>query len=303
MYFDPFANMAFVKPFLKWAGGKSQLLQEIRAKYPEQLGVSITKYAEPFVGGGAVLFDILCRYSLDEVYISDINRELVLTYSAIRDDVNSLVGILKELEKNYLLANEQRRKYMYYQHREHFNGLKLIRNKDTELAALFIFLNKTCFNGLYRVNAQSVFNVPQGRYKNPTICDESNLRAVSKKLQNVTIVCGDYKQSCDFIDQNTFAYFDPPYRPLTVTASFNAYTQNGFSDKEQSELAHFIDELSAKGAYVVASNSDPKNSDEGDDFFDNLYARHKVNRINANRMINSHGNKRGKINELLICNA
>ena len=169
-----------------------------------------------------------------------------------------------------------------------------------ELAALFIFLNRTCFNGLYRVNSKGEFNVPQGSYKNPCICDEDNLRAVSEKLQNVQIICGDYKESVKFIDKNTFAYFDPPYRPLTVSSSFTSYTQDGFSDRDQIELARFIDELSKRGVFIVASNSDPKNTNETDDFFDKLYAQHKIFRISASRAINSIGNGRGKINELLI---
>ena len=290
-----------VKPFLKWAGGKSQILEEIRAKYPVQLGKSIKKYAEPFVGGGAVLFDVLSQYSLDEVYISDINRELILTYRTIKDNINEFIHILKRLEKEYLSANDEGRTELYYQNRGRFNALKSANSNDIELAALFIFLNKTCFNGLYRVNASGLFNVPQGSYKNPTICDEDNLRAVSIKLKNVTIKCGDYKRSNDFIDAHTFVYFDPPYRPLTTTAYFTAYAQDGFSDAEQSELACFIDRMSARGAYIVASNSDPKNTDDGDNFFDNLYVNHTISRISASRAINSQSTKRGKISELLIC--
>ena len=150
-----------------------------------------------------------------------------------------------------------------------------------------IFLNKTCFNGLFRVNKKGFFNVPMGAYKNPLICDEKNLRAISKKLQNVKIVCGDYRKSAEFIDRNTFVYFDPPYRPLTETASFTAYTENLFCDSEQIELAEFVDRMNQRGAKVVVSNSDPKNSNVDDDFFDN---------------INCNSAARGKINELLISN-
>jgi DNA adenine methylase len=178
--------------------------------------------------------------------------------------------------------------------------LKAQQNESTELAALFVFLNRTCFNGLYRVNRRGEYNVPQGSYKTPTICDELTLRAVSGKLQNVQITCGDYRRSRDFIDANTFVYFDPPYRPLTATASFNAYASGGFGDKEQAELAHFFNEMSERGAWCVASNSDPKNIDESDEFFDELYCNHKILRINAARAINSVANGRGNIKELLV---
>ncbi|MDR2649503.1 MAG: DNA adenine methylase [Clostridiales bacterium] len=290
-----------VKPFIKWAGGKSQILEDIRRKYPSGLGESITKYAEPFIGGGAVLFDVLSRYSLQDVYISDINKELAATYIAIRDNVNELISTLKSLESEYLPACDEQRKEIYYNSRERFNALKAACSESVELAALFIFLNRTCFNGLYRVNSHGAYNVPQGSYKNPTICDEANLQAVSRTLQGVTIVCADYKDSAGFIDENTFAYFDPPYRPLTATASFTSYAEGGFGDKEQAELARFIDELSGRGAHIVASNSDPKNADETDDFFDRLYARHNIMRVSASRALNSVGSSRGKISELLIC--
>jgi DNA adenine methylase len=270
-----------LKPFVKWAGGKAQILDEIRAKYPTGLGTTITKYAEPFVGGGAVLFDLLSRYELREVYISDVNRELIHTYKTIRDKASDLVGALSELENSYLPADEKMRKSMYYANRDRFNALKTAHDTSVELAALFIFLNRTCFNGLYRVNAKGGYNVPQGSYKNPKICDSDNLRAVSEVLQGVTIVCGDYKLSREFIDERTFAYFDPPYRPLTATASFTAYAQDGFGDEQQIELARFIDEMSERGAWVVASNSDPKNADESDNFFDALYSRHTIQRISA----------------------
>jgi len=291
---------ATAKPFLKWAGGKAQILSNIRMKYPADLGASVSKYAEPFIGGGAVLFDILSNYDMKEVYISDINRELILAYKAIRNNIGEVVSQLKYLESIYLPANDEKRKELYYLNRQRFNDLKKENYASSEIAALFIALNKTCFNGLYRVNSKGEFNVPQGSYKNPCICDEENLIAISKKLQNVQIVYGDYTESANFIDDRTFAYFDPPYRPLTETASFTSYTQGGFGDKEQIELARFIDKMSERGACVVASNSDPKNVDEQDSFFDELYSNHKIFRISASRAINSVGNCRGKINELLI---
>lgn len=292
-----------VKPFLKWAGGKGQLLSEIERYYPFEDG-SITKYAEPFVGGGAVLFDILNKYELDSVYISDINAELINTYRIIRDDKDALIDMLYTMQSDFISHDAERRKLYYMSKRERFNDLKVNSEKNisVEKAALMIFLNKTCFNGLFRVNKKGMFNVPMGSYKNPVICDEENLRAVSEKLQKVTIVCSDYKDSAKFIDERTFVYFDPPYRPITDTASFTAYTENLFNDEKQIELARFVDDMHKRGAKVVVSNSDPKNADINDEFFDNIYSSHKIRRVNAARMINCNSEARGKIKELLISN-
>ena len=290
-----------VKPFLKWAGGKGQLIKEIEKYYPFSDG-NITKYAEPFVGGGAVLFDILSKYDLEEVYISDINAELINTYRIIRDEPQPLIDRLFSLQSDFLPLDNDGRKAYYMKKRLDFNNLKDNGSEDVEKAALMIFLNKTCFNGLYRVNKKGLFNVPMGAYKNPMICDKNNLIAVSKKLQRVNIVCGDYRESADFIDEKTFVYFDPPYRPITDTASFTAYTENLFNDEEQINLAGFVEQMSKKGAKIVVSNSDPKNSKTDDDFFDNIYSAHKIKRVEANRMINCNSEARGKINELLISN-
>ncbi|MDR1870584.1 MAG: Dam family site-specific DNA-(adenine-N6)-methyltransferase [Deltaproteobacteria bacterium] len=287
-------------PFIKWAGGKSQILEEIKKKFPSGLGDRYSQYAEPFIGGGAVLLEILNNYQLTRIYISDINRELVHAYKTIRDNVKELIELLLELEERYLPANSAERKDIFYQSRDRFNALKAGSDLTTELAALFIFLNRTCFNGLYRVNAKGGFNVPQGRYKNPKICDSANLLAVSAALEGVEIVWGDYQLSSAFIDERTFAYFDPPYRPLSNTANFTSYAKDEFGDQEQIELAHFIDAMRAKGAWVVASNSDPKNSDINDNFFDNLYSKHHISRIEASRAINSHGDSRGRVREILI---
>jgi DNA adenine methylase len=199
------------KTFLKWAGGKGQLLSEIEKYYPFENG-KITKYAEPFVGGGAVLFDVLNKYDLETVYISDINAELINTYRIIRDVIDEMIDMLMVMQSEYVPMNTDYRKAYYLAKRERFNDLKLNGNENIniEKAALMIFLNKTCFNGLFRVNKKGLFNVPMGSYKNPMICDEDNLRAVSERLQNVTIVCADYRESADFIDESTFVYFDPP---------------------------------------------------------------------------------------------
>ena len=291
------------KPFIKWVGGKGQLLSEINKLYPVELGKNINKYAEIFVGGGAVLFDILSKYKLDEVYISDKNLELINTYKSIRDDVGILIKLLKEMEEQYTSLNNENRKLYYYEKRREYNNLKInIEENNIEKAVLFIFLNKTCFNGLYRVNKKGEFNVPIGTYKKPKICDEENLKNVSMALKKVKIVYADYRESEEFIDNKTFVYIDPPYRPLNITSSFTSYTENDFSDEEQIELAEYIDILNKKGAKIVISNSDPKNNNIDDNFFDELYKNYNINRVKATRMLNSNASLRGAINELLITN-
>ena len=291
------------KPFIKWVGGKGQLLSEINKLYPVELGKNINKYAEIFVGGGAVLFDILSKYKLDEVYISDKNLELINTYKSIRDNVDILIKSLKGMEEQYIPLDNKNRKDYYYKKREEYNSLKINSEvNNIEKAILFIFLNKTCFNGLYRVNKKGKFNVPMGAYKKPKICDEENLKNVSLTLRNVKIVYADYRESEKFIDDKTFVYIDPPYRPLNITSSFTSYTENDFNDKEQIELAEYINVLNKKGAKIVISNSDPKNNDIDDNFFDKLYKNYNINRVKATRMLNSNASLRGAINELLITN-
>ena len=291
------------KPFIKWVGGKGQLLSEINKLYPVELGKNINKYAEILVGGGAVLFDILSKYKLDEVYISDKNLELINTYKSIRDNVDILIKSLKGMEEQYIPLDNKNRKDYYYKKREEYNSLKINSEvNNIEKAILFIFLNKTCFNGLYRVNKKGKFNVPMGAYKKPKICDEENLKNVSLTLRNVKIVYADYKESEKFIDDKTFVYIDPPYRPLNITSSFTSYTENDFNDKEQIELAEYINVLNKKGAKIVISNSDPKNNDIDDNFFDKLYKNYNINRVKATRMLNSNASLRGAINELLITN-
>ena len=288
------------KPFIKWVGGKSQLLEEIRQKYPSK----IEKYCEPFVGGGAVLFDVLSRFQPNKVLINDINRELINTYSQIKNNCESLISHLSAINSIYKNHTTEENKEFFYEKRNRYNELKVNDNEtdNLEKAVLFIFLNKTCFNGLYRVNSKGSFNVPFNNAKNPLLCDAENLRNCSNLLQNVEMKVGDYKECKDFIDNKTFVYIDPPYRPLTQTAAFTSYSENSFSDKEQIELRNFITEISDKGAMVLASNSDPKNADENDSFFDELYSHFEIRRVSASRMINSNAKKRGAISELLISN-
>ena len=286
------------KPFIKWVGGKTSVLKYIREYYPK----NIDQYCEPFVGGGAVLFDVLSNYDVKDIFISDLNEELINTYKIIKNNVKELIVVLKQIEKEYVILNKEQRKKYFYKKRDEFN--KYIQNKKDKIygSALFIFINKTCFNGLYRVNTKGLFNVPAGSYKNPKIYDEENLINISKKLKNANIVFGDYQDSIDFIDENTLVYFDPPYRPLNKTSSFTSYNNSSFGDKEQIELSEYYKKVNIKKAKAILSNSDPKNSDPNDNFFDNLYSQFDINRINVKRYINSKGNKRGDVSELLITN-
>ena len=272
------------KPFIKWAGGKGQLLDILRMYYPQKLGSKITKYCEPMVGAGAVLFDILNNYDLEAVMINDSNAELINAYSAVKQNVSELIQLLQQFEKEHLSADDETRKEYYYSQRDLYNSLIINKNSNTTLkAALFIYLNKTCFNGLYRVNRQGKYNVPIGSYKNPSICSVENLLLTSKKLKKVEIVTGDYHETEEFIDNKTFVYLDPPYRPLSKTSEFTSYTEAEFNDESQIELADFIKKLDEKGAKVLASNSDPKNTNPDDMFFDDLYNGFKIDRVSAKR--------------------
>lgn len=288
------------KPFIKWAGGKGQLLEQIRKRYPKH----VSKYCEPFVGGGAVLFDVLNHFHPEEVLINDINNDLINTYEQIRENASALISELKKLQDEYKLSTLEENKISFLNRRSRYNEIKITGNKSENLekAVLFIYLNKTCFNGLYRVNSKGLFNVPFNNAKNPLLCDEKNLLLCSELLQNVQMSSGEYSHCINFIDNRTFVYIDPPYRPVSETSYFTSYSENIFADKEQIELGKFIQAISAKGANFLASNSDPKNFDEEDTFFDDLYSSFKIERVSAVRMINSKATKRGAINELLISN-
>lgn len=291
-----------IKPFLKWAGGKGQLLNKIRPLYPQGLGNQINKYVEPFIGGGAVFFDIISSCKLDKYIINDINKELINTYKAIQQDIHSLLEYLSKITSYYKKLSTEERNLFYYNIRNKYNSIVLNSCINVEKAALFIFLNKTCFNGLYRVNRNNQFNVPAGKYKDPAIYDKENLLNISQILQKVEILWGDFATTSNYIDNNTFIYIDPPYRPLTKTSSFTNYSTYIFDDKEQIRLSSFINDIDKKGAYILSSNSDPKNTSENDLFFDELYSSKKIIQIEATRAINSNPLKRGKINELLISN-
>ncbi len=295
-------NNQGAKPFVKWAGGKRQLLTIINENLPEELkNNKINKYIEPFVGGGAVLFDIASKYNFEQIIINDYNHDLMHLYSHIKNNINILIPELKKISDSYLVLSEEERSEFFYNAREQFN---MINSNTIEKSVLFIFLNRTCFNGLYRVNSKGKFNVPYGRYKSPMILDEDNLYKVSDFLSKVTILSGDFSKVEEYADEKTFVYFDPPYRPLNVTSSFTSYSKNDFNDDEQKRLAEFFIKLHNKGVQLMLSNSDPKNTDIDDSFFDDLYSHPNLNiqRVEAKRNINSNGNGRGKITELLITN-
>lgn len=289
------------KPFVKWVGGKNQLLDEIKNTLPcdlSQRGEVV--YVEPFVGGGAVLFWILQEYpNITKAVINDINKELICTYRVIKNDVENLILELARIQTEYLALDDAYRKEYYLAQRERFNGKD---NSELKIAALFIFLNRTCFNGLYRVNSKGKFNVPHGRYPNPKICDAETLRADSAILQRVDILCGDFAQTGKYADDNVLYYFDPPYRPLTETSAFTSYAKDGFDDAEQTRLRDFCEQIATHKSLFVASNSDPQNVDDGDLFFDDLYKRFSIKRVSAARMINSKSNGRGAISEIMISN-
>ena len=297
------------RPFLKWAGGKRQLLPQINSFLPDRLkDGQIRRYVEPFVGSGAVFFHLAQTYSIPELYISDLNPELIRAYRTVQGNVESLIDFLREMEAAYLPLAETERKRFYYAQRDRFNAARPAVNSPSPAAACpertaqLIFLNRTCYNGLFRVNASGEFNVPFGRYRRPRICDELNLRAVSAILHDTQIHYGRYSDCASFVDDDTFVYFDPPYRPLTSTANFTAYSQHSFDDAAQLELATFYRHLDAAGAALLLSNSDPRNVDPADDFFEAAYAGFRFERVRASRRINSRAEKRGPINELLIAN-
>lgn len=272
------------KPFVKWVGGKRQLLAQFRLMNlypPEKFNPKSGKYFEPFVGGGAVFFDLLP----EKAYLSDLNNELVVTYNVIKNDVENLIKSLKKhkLDKEYFLKIRAQ------------NPEKL---SDFNTASRFIYLNRTCFNGMYRVNSKGGFNVPFGKYTNPLICDENNLRKASGVLKNVEIKKQDYKEVLKKAKKGDFIYFDPPYYPINKTSSFTSYTSEAFLDKEQIELRDTFEKLHKKGCFVMLSNSDTP-------FINKIYSEIKgarISKVTAGRAINSDASKRGKITEVLVTN-
>ena len=290
------------KPFLKWAGGKTQLINDIQKALPKEFIKHKFNYIEPFVGSGAVLFWMLNNFpKIEKAIINDINSDLTNTYKEIAKNPKELISILEQFQNEYhcLENNSENKKDYYLNKRENFNSRKF---SNTEQAALFIFLNRTCFNGLYRVNRNNKFNVPIGSYKKPTICDVENILAVSESLKKVEILTGDYQQTLDFAERPALFYFDPPYKPLSKTSSFNSYSKDDFNDDEQIRLRDFCKKLDSLNHYWILSNSDLKSKNIEDNFFDDLYSDFNIKRVKAKRSINANPEKRGKLTELLITN-
>jgi DNA adenine methylase len=290
------------KPFLKWAGGKTQLITDIEKIIPKDLISNKFTYIEPFVGSGAILFWMLNNFpKIEKAVINDINEDLINTYKSIATNPKELISNLQILQNEYhnLEGNEDNKKLYYYQKRELFNIRKLDKIGQ---AALFIFINRTCFNGLYRVNSKNLYNVPMGGYKKPTICDAQNILAVSNALQKVEIYCGDFEDTLNFANENSLFYFDPPYKPLSETSSFNTYTKDSFDDAEQIRLKEFCTKLDILNYDWILSNSDLRGKNEEDNFFDDLFADFNIQRVDARRSINANPKKRGSIKELLITN-
>ena len=290
------------KPFLKWAGGKTQLINAIERALPQKIYENKFTYIEPFVGSGAILFWMLNNFpKIEKAVINDINSDLINTYKIIASNPKELISILKILQSEFhsLEGNLEKKKEYYYLKREKFNR----RNeKKSVQAALFIFLNRTCFNGLFRVNRKNQFNVPIGSYKRPKICDKANILSVHNALQKVEILCGDYEETLNCATHLTVFYFDPPYKPLNETSSFNSYAKNEFNDAEQIRLRDFCKKLNSFDYTWILSNSDVKGKDENDNFFDELYSEYNIQRVDAKRRINANPEKRGILTELLITN-
>ena len=294
--------MVNVKPFIKWVGGKSQLIEQLDAQLPANFdSLENVTYIEPFVGGGAMLFYMLQHYpNINHAIINDINPDLTTCYRTVRDNPKELIASLQDIENTYLSLNtEEARKEFFMVVRNRYNEKNLDPIENT---TKFFFLNKTCFNGLYRVNKKGLFNVPFGRYSNPTICNPEMILKDSELLQRVEILNGDFEETFKYAQGNTLFYFDPPYRPLNDTSSFNNYAKEAFNDDAQIRLKKYCDRINDAGFKFMLSNSDGKSVNGEDNFFDVLYAAYQIERVLASRSINSNPNKRGKLTEILVRN-
>ncbi|PIG93339.1 DNA adenine methylase [Gloeocapsopsis sp. IPPAS B-1203] len=268
---------SYPKPFLKWAGGKNKLIQQYVSLFPQE----ILHYYEPFLGGGAVFFYLYNNYSVSYADLSDINPELINTYLCIKHDVEAVISLLEQHQKKH---NKE-----YYYYMRSYNT-----DNSVERAARLIYLNKTCFNGLYRENSKGDFNVPMGKYKNPQICNPELLRAVAQALQITSIEVKPFEAVLNYAESHKdFVYFDPPYYPLSETSNFTAYSRDAFNKDDQIKLKDVCVELARRGVKVMQSNSDCP-------FIRELYKDFKIYEIKAPRAINSNASKRGKISEVLI---
>ncbi len=294
--------MVKAKPFIKWVGGKGQLIGQLEALLPADFDKrEELTYIEPFVGGGAMLFYMLQTHrNIKSAVINDINPDLTTCYKIVREQPYELIRLLSSIQDEYYtLSSEETKKEFYLRIRDLFNE-KL--SNPVENTAYFFFLNRTCFNGLYRVNKAGKFNVPFGRYRRPLICDPETILADSKMLQRVDILTGDFEQTFDYIQGNAFFYFDPPYRPLSATSSFNDYAKEAFNDAAQIRLKEFCDRLHKENVSFMLSNSDCLGKDGADRFFDDLYMDYNINRVWASRCVNANGAKRGKLTEIVVNN-
>ena len=301
-----YSKYSAAKPFIKWVGGKGQLLQQLESQLPRELYEESFTYIEPFVGGGAMLFFILQNFvNIKREVINDINRNLTEAYRTIKEEPEGLVYRLKHIEQQYMpIRDYEVQRNFYLEMRRRFNEEQL---SSLDKTALLIFLNRTCFNGLYRENARGLFNVPFGRYANPTICNEEVIYADSELLNrfDVQILNGDFKETAKAIDNAglNFFYFDPPYRPLSATSSFNSYVKEDFNDDSQRNLAEFCRMLDRKdNVRWMLSNSDCSAKNPADTFFEDIYEGFNIQRVYASRMVNANASKRGKLTELLIRN-
>lgn len=289
------------KPFIKWVGGKGQLIEQLEALLPADFNnwENVT-YIEPFVGGGAMLFYMLKAHpNIRRAVINDINPKLTTCYNIIKNNPQALIESLRQIQDEYYaLDTEESQKEFFLEKRDVFNE----EQDDITMSTLFIFLNRTCFNGLYRENRKGNFNVPFGRYARPTICDEETIMQDSEALQRVEILTGDYSQTLNMADGNTLFYFDPPYRPLSNTSSFNDYTKQPFNDDAQIRLKEFCDTVTGAGYSFMLSNSDGLGKNGTDRFFDNLYRNYHIERVWARRNVNANGSKRGLLTEILVHN-
>ncbi len=294
--------MAKAKPFIKWVGGKTQLIEQLDALLPADFGNrNDVTYIEPFVGGGAMLFYMLQRYpNIRHAVINDVNPDLTTCYRTVRDMPEELITSLLEIQDAYnALQTEERRKEFFLAVRDRYNEKNL---NPLENTTKFFFLNRTCFNGLYRVNKKGMFNVPFGKYSNPQICDPDTIRKDSEILQRVEIMTGDFDATFNRAQGYTLFYFDPPYRPLSNTSSFNDYSKEAFNDDAQIRLKEYCDRINEAGFRFMLSNSDCRGKNEEDNFFDLLYEAYNIERVWASRSINSNPSKRGKLTEILVHN-
>ena len=298
------------KPFFKWVGGKTQLLPHL-TKIVDTIyqNKQIDSYVEPFIGGGALFFWLCSHKHVKSAIISDVNEDLILTYRVVQQFTKKLISQLFILEQQYVAADDAQREIMFYEIRQQYNIEKTqinyeksVTNLSISRASKFIFLNKTCFNGLYRQNSKGQFNVPFGRYKTPKICDENNLINCATALDNVNILCGDFESTEKYVVKNSLVYLDPPYKPITKTASFTKYHKDDFGDNDQIRLADYYKRIDELGAKIILSNSDPMSVNSNNSFFDDLYSSFDIARVDVSRAIGAAASSRKIVKELIIKN-